>query len=188
VQKIAVETMKLHARTNWIAGIALPANPLQAASAYRDIARAEESKRAPMRAALLKMRTQNLERAGPSAFVEKMLKSKGERAPWALARSSSAKKVDPRQTFLPGILDHKKDRASQQQAAVRQAEQTQDMARQAITSGRTLTDGERTNAPPEIRQRLSDRERMALAIRNVISSASERDNSRKGRSGGGRGR
>ena len=93
-QRAAVETMKLHARTNWVAGIALPANPLQAAKDYHDIARTEEAKLPALRAALNKMRSKNLERAGPSAFVEKMLASNGERAPWTLGRPSS-KKQDP---------------------------------------------------------------------------------------------
>ena len=186
-QKAAVETMKLHARTKWAAGIALPANPLQAAKAYHDIARAEEAKRPALRAALNKMRSQNLERAGPSAFVEKMLSSNGERAPWSLGRSTS-RKQDPRQIVLPGILDHKNDRASLHQQSVRQAEQAKDVVRQAITAGRTLTDAERTNASPEIRQRLSDRERKALAIRHLTERGSRREERGKGRSGGGRGR
>ena len=135
-----------------------------------------------------KMRSKNLERAGPSAFVEKMLASNGERAPWSLGRPSS-KKQDPRQIVLPGILDHKNDRVSAHKRAVRQAEQTQDIARQAITAGRTLTDAERTNASPEVRQRLSDRERKALAIRHLTERGPGREKERgKGRSGGGRGR
>ena len=187
-QRAAVETMKLHARTNWVAGIALPANPLQAAKDYHDIARTEEAKLPALRAALNKMRSKNLERAGPSAFVEKMLASNGERAPWSLGRPSS-KKQDPRQIVLPGILDHKNDRVSAHKRAVRQAEQTQDIARQAITAGRTLTDAERTNASPEVRQRLSDRERKALVIRHLTERSKDREKERgKGRSGGGRGR
>ena len=187
-QRAAVETMKLHAQTKWVALRALPANPLQAANAYRDIARAEEAKRPALRAALNKMRSKNLERAGPSAFVEKMLASNGERAPWSLGRPSS-KKQDPRQIVLPGILDHKNDRLSAHKRAVRQADQTQDIARQAIAAGRTLTDAERTNASPEVRQRLSDRERKALAIRHLTERGTGREKERgKGRSGGGRGR
>jgi hypothetical protein len=180
--------MKLHAQTKWVALRALPANPLQAAKAYHDIARAEEAKRPALRAALLQMRSKNLERAGPSAFVEKMLSSNGERAPWSLGRPSS-KKQDPRQIVLPGILDHKNDRLSAHKRAVRQADQAKDIARQAITAGRTLTDAERTNASPEIRQRLSDRERKALAIRHLTERSKDREKERgKGRSGGGRGR
>src|SRR5271166_1391630 len=134
------------------------------------------------------MRSQNLERAGPSAFVEKMLSSNGERAPWSLGRSTS-RKQDPRQIVLPGILDHKNDRDSLHQQSVRQAEQAKDVVRQAITAGRTLTDAERTNASPEIRQRLSDRERKALAIRHLTERSKDRETERgKGRSGGGRGR
>ena len=187
-QRAAFETMKLHAQTKWVALRALPANPLQAAHAYRDIARAEEAKRPALRAALLQMRSKNLERAGPSAFVEKMLSSNGERTPWSLGRPSS-KKQDPRQIVLPGILDHKNDRLSAHKRAVRQADQTKDIARQAITAGRTLTDAERTNASPEIRQRLSDRERKALAIRHLTERSPGREKERgKGRSGGGRGR
>jgi len=187
-QRVALETMKLHARTNGVAGIALPANPLQAANAYHDIARAEEAKLTALRAALLQMRSKNLERAGPSAFVEKMLSSNDERAPWSLGRPSS-KKQDPRQIVLPGILDHKNDRLSAHKRVVRQAEQTKDIARQAVTAGRTLTDAERTNAPPDVRQRLSDRERKALAIRHLTERAPGREKeSGKSRSGGGRGR
>ena len=187
VQRVAVETMKLHARTNWIAGRALPANPLQAANAYQDIARAEEAKLPGLRAALNEMRSKNLERAGPSAFVEKMLSSNGQRAPWSVGRTTS-RKQDPRQIILPGILDYKNKRVSAHQQAVRQANQAQDIARQAMTAGRTLTDAERTNAPPEIRQRLSDRERKALAIRHLTERSPRREERGKGRSGGGRGR
>ena len=187
-QRVALETMKLHARTNRIAGRALPANPLQAANAYHDIARAEEAKLPALREALNKMRSKNLERAGPSSFVEKMLSSNGERAPWSLGRPSS-KKQDPRQIVMPGILDHKNDRLSAHKRVVRQADQTKDIARKAITAGRTLTDAERTNAPPEVRQRLSDRERKALAIRHLTERGPGREKERgKGRSGGGRGR
>ena len=187
-QRVALETMKLHARTNGVAGIALPANPRQAANAYHDIARAEEAKLTALRAALFQMRSKNLERAGPSAFVEKMLLSNGERAPWSLGRPSS-KKQDPRQIVLPGILDHKNDRLSAHKRVVRQADQAQDIARQAVTAGRALTDAERTNAPPDVRQRLSDRERKALAIRHLTERAPGREKeSGKSRSGGGRGR
>lgn len=187
----ARKMMALHAKATRLGNIReLPANPREAAKAYMQIAYAEEAKRAPLREALLKTRVRNLDRAAPAAFSERMLASKGKSA--VRFAAPAADKAAPRQIMLPGLLDAHDDKASALRRVVRQSEQAQSQARQAVASGRTPSDAERANASPDIRQRLSDREVRALAIRNLSSAGSGgdargRDRS-KDRSGGGRGR
>ena len=61
-------------------------------------------------------------------------------------------------------------------------------ARQAASSGRTLTGDERANAPQEVKERL-DRQDRKSAERGMFQSSTGKDQqSGKGRNGGGRGR
>jgi hypothetical protein len=66
VQKAAQATMELHAKADRGSG----PNPRAAVGDYLYIARIEQGKLGPLRAALLEMRAHNLERAGPWAFAE----------------------------------------------------------------------------------------------------------------------
>jgi hypothetical protein len=179
-EKAAYATIKLHEKANWNKGKDAPPNPQESAKAYRDIARAEESSRAALRAELIKMRCQNHERAGPSVRVEHMLSLNGKSATRSPGQSSSVRQ-DPRQIVLPGIF------AADQEATRQQTpgDHTQDAARQRGGSNQTRRDADPANTPPEIIQRLRDRERLGLGAGNFTSS---RGNSGKGRSGGGRGR
>jgi MobA/MobL family len=180
-EKAAFATIKLHDKANSNKGKHAAPNPQEAAKAYRDIARAEESGRAALRAELIKMRCQNLERAGPSVRVEHMLSLNGKSATRSPGQSSSGRQ-DPRQIVLPGIFATDQE-ATRQQTPGRAP--TQDTARQPGGSNQTRRDAERANTPPEIIQRLRDRERLGLGAGNFTHS---RGNAGKGRSGGGRGR
>ena len=111
LQPAAHKKVKLHAKANFLHGTRiLPANPYEAAKAYRRIAESERAKLAPLRQALLKARTRNLERAGPAAFTEQMLSSNGKRAMRSL-HPAATRKPNPRQTVLPGILEGRDNRS-----------------------------------------------------------------------------
>jgi hypothetical protein len=180
-EKAAYATIKLHEKANWNKGREAAPNPQASAKAYLDIVRAEKSSRAALRTALLETRRKNLDRAGPSARVEHMLSQNGKSATRFPGRSASGRQ-DPRQIVLPGIF------AADQESTRQQASShtlTQDASRQPGGSNQTRRDAERTNTPPEIIQRLRDRERLGLSAGNFTIS---RGNAGKGRSGGGRGR
>jgi hypothetical protein len=180
-EKAAFATIKLHNKANSNKGKDAAPNPHESAKAYRDIARAEESRRAALRAELLKMRHQNLEQAGPSARVEHMLSLNGKSATRSSGQSSSSRQ-DPRQIVLPGIFAADQESTRQQTPSHAPA---QDAARRSGGSSQTRRDAERAHTPPEIIQRLRDRERLGLGAGTFIHS---RGNAGKGRSGGGRGR
>ena len=187
-QRVALETMKLHARASQAPAmggpVAVPPNPLEASRAYSEKAQSEQEKRAAIRATLLKTRAQNLERAAPAAFTKQMLSSKGKLASRALNNGEAS----PRATIAPGIRAAK-DNRSANVPQHRPAEDTQNQIRQAVDSGQRLTDAERANASPDIKAQLGQEDRKA-ATRSMFMSASfkQKQRERDGRSGGGRGR
>ena len=116
--------------------------------------------------------------------MKQMLSSKGKLASRALSNGE----VSPRATIAPGIRAAK-DNRSANVPQHRPAEDTQNQIRQAVDSGRLLTDAERANASPDIKAQLGQEDRKA-ATRSMFMSASfkQKQRERDGRSGGGRGR
>ena len=147
----------------------------------------EHERQKAIRQLLLESRARNLKRAGPNgekSYQRRQIQYSLGHAP---ANDNSAGKGYPRDIIAPGIHAAKGKTASDIQRSL-PGNDAQNQIRQAAMTGRTLNDGERVNAPPEIKHRLSDREQRALAIRNLTSFESARGDRGKGRSGGGRGR
>ena len=167
-QPAAHQTIKLHAKASLGETTALPSNPREAARRFFELAHKEQERQEAIRQKLLDDRRKRLERAGR-------------------ATETGREKKSPRQTMLPGILAARDNRGASLQRRLRETDPQQQI-RQTESSGQRLNSAERANATPEIRQRLSARERRALAIRDLMRASSGRDNSGKGRSGGGRGR
>ena len=169
-QQAAFETIKLHARASRTAAaggpVAVPPNPLEASRAYSEKAQSEQEKRAAIRGTLLKTRAQNLERAAPAPLMKQMLSSKGKLASRALSNGEAS----PRATIAPGIRAAKDNRSSNVPQH-RPAEDTQNHIRQAVDSGRRLTDAERANASPDIKAQLGQEDRKAAA-RSLFMAAS----------------
>ena len=167
-QPAAHQTIKLHAKASLGETTALPSNPREAARRFFELAHKEKERQEAIRQKLLDDRRKRLELAGR-------------------ATETGREKKSPRQTILPGILAARDNRGASLQRRQRETDPQQQI-RQKELSGQSLNSAERANATPEIRQRLSARERRAQAIRDLMRGSSGRENSGKGRSGGGRGR
>ncbi len=193
-QKAALDAIKLHARatpsgkTNEPS--AAPANPREAARGYFGTARAEEAKHEAIRDKLLETRAQNLKCAGIAAdksqdpSAQRQNTDKGR----AAANGAAAGKGGPRETLAPGIRAARGNRSSSVQQHFAEHDPQQQI-HQAVESGRSLTDAERANTSPEVREQLGRDERKANERSQFTPGSTQQQRGKDGgRSGGGRGR
>lgn len=187
-QAAAHQAIKLHAKASKTNGYRVQnVNPREASRAYFKTAWAEGKRQGDIRQALLEKRAANLKRAGPNgqdSYHRQQIRRSLRLAP---VNDNSTGQGYPRDIIAPGLQAAKGKTGSDIQRSLLEND-AQNQIRQAAMTGRTLNDAERVNAPPDIRQRLSDRERTALAIRNLTTSGPAREDRSKGRGGGGRGR
>ncbi len=162
-QRAALDTVKLHARGqrgNANGQDAASANPREAARGYFESARAEQAKHEAIRDKLLETRRQNLERAGLSPDSSLGPSSQRELAGSSMTHGgATGKGSSPRETLAPGIQAARESRGGRIQDRARDVD-PQIQIRQAVASGRPLTDSDRANASPEIREQISRDERV----------------------------
>ena len=181
-QKAALDTIKLHAKassTKSAGGpVAIPANPHEAMRHYYEIAHGEKEKREAIRATLAATRASHQARAS---------KAGADRQKATSASGRGIGRASPRAVLTPGIRAAKSARSSNQLHLPLDDPQAQ--IRQAAQSGRTLTDAERANASPELKQQLR-REEMKAQARVLFATRDSHQGQRgkEGRSRGGRGR
>ena len=160
------------------------ANPCEAARTHSDMAFVEKSRHASIRQILTQGRASDLERAGPGGQkTYQLAHGQSISGPAALLRTGRA---SPRAIVAPGIHAARFKRGGAVQYHLPLDDQ-QNQIRQTAQSGRTLNDGERrANAPLDIKQRLSDHELKALAIRSLAGVSSGHEDLSKGRNRAGR--
>ncbi len=183
-QKAALDTMKLHAKANQTksAGgpVAVPLNPHEAMRHYYETSYREEGKREAIRAKLLNDRKTHQERANKA-------EANRQKENGAKATGRAAGRGSPRTILTPGIMAAKSARTSTPQLRL-PLDDPQAQIRQAAQSGRTLTDAERANASPELKQQLRRDEIRKQASFLLTPRTSKEDQRGKdgGRSKGGR--
>jgi MobA/MobL family len=187
-QKAALAAIRLHARTGQAGAsqgkVPLFANPREAAKAYFEIARDEDTNKLALRNTLNDGRRKNLERA------EAFEKTRADRLRGSNGRADGNRKPAPRQIIMPGILDAKERSSKGLQKRLREID-PQTQIRQAAASGQPLSAEQRANAPPEVKDQLAredkkSQQRSDLAGGNTSRKGQDKGN--EGRSGGGRGR